>query len=165
MSRNGEFTGEVADRYAKYRRGYREELFDLLSTEFALGEESRVLDLVCGTGQLTIPLAARAGAVVGMDPSADMLALGRAAGRAAGASNIGWLLGADDDVGALKSLLGKAWAARWQSSREPGSALATCPAAAPAAPSAPRRRWTGSTPSPPAASPSPYRSACCSAGP
>ncbi|WP_020418225.1 class I SAM-dependent methyltransferase [Amycolatopsis sp. ATCC 39116] len=69
-----EFAGDVASDYARFRRGYPAEVFDLLAAEFPLG---RVLDLGCGTGQLTVPMAARAGAVIGMDPSPDMLAHAR----------------------------------------------------------------------------------------
>jgi len=38
----------------------------------------RVLDIGCGTGNATAPLAARGFEVVGLDPSADMLAVARA---------------------------------------------------------------------------------------
>ena len=96
------FAGDVADNYAKYRRGYRPDLIGHLSTSFALGPRSRVLDLGCGTGQLAVPLAAEAGAVIGMDPSADMLALAGGA-----AANVTWVLGSDEQVPGLESLLGK----------------------------------------------------------
>jgi trans-aconitate methyltransferase len=99
-----EFAGVIAEHYAKYRRGYRTDVLDLLTREFDLDGSSRVLDLGCGTGQLTLPLAARAGAVIGMDPSPDMLALGRATE----VPGITWVLGADSDVPALESLLGRA---------------------------------------------------------
>ncbi|WP_431924245.1 class I SAM-dependent methyltransferase [Amycolatopsis tucumanensis] len=94
-----EFAGDVASDYARFRRGYRAEVFDLLAAEFPLG---RVLDLGCGTGQLTVPMAARAGAVIGMDPSPDMLAHARAAE----VGNVVWVVGADSDVPALEPLLG-----------------------------------------------------------
>ena len=94
-----EFAGEVAVNYAKHRRGYRDDVFDLLAARFPLG---RVLDLGCGTGQLTVPLAARADAVIGMDPSPDMLAQARTAE----VPNIVWMVGADSDVPALEPLLG-----------------------------------------------------------
>ncbi|MEU0515999.1 methyltransferase domain-containing protein [Amycolatopsis sp. NPDC006125] len=94
-----EFAGDVASDYARFRRGYRAEVFDLLAAEFPLG---RVLDLGCGTGQLTVPMAARAGAVIGMDPSPDMLAHARAAE----VGNVVWVVGADSDVPTLEPLLG-----------------------------------------------------------
>lgn len=98
------FAGEVADNYAKYRRGYRPDLLGALATRFALGPGSRVLDLGCGTGQLARPLADRAGSVIGMDPSADMLSL---AHDGTAAPNVAWLLGSDEQVPGLESLLGK----------------------------------------------------------
>ncbi|MDQ0376645.1 class I SAM-dependent methyltransferase [Amycolatopsis thermophila] len=96
-----EFAGDVAAQYDRYRRGYRDEVFDLLAGEFTLG---RVLDLGCGTGQLTVPLARRSRAVIGMDPSPDMLARARAAEL----PNAVWVVGADSDVPALEPLLGAA---------------------------------------------------------
>ncbi|WP_020666382.1 class I SAM-dependent methyltransferase [Amycolatopsis nigrescens] len=107
MSTPGEFAGEVAENYARYRRGYRADVIGHLAAEFGLGAGARVLDLGCGPGQLALPLAAVAGSVLGMDPSADMLALGLAAGRRTGTSNISWVLGADRDVPTLEPLLGR----------------------------------------------------------
>jgi cyclopropane fatty-acyl-phospholipid synthase-like methyltransferase len=41
---------------------------DAIATAFALGPADTVLDPGCGTGPLTVPLAARVGTVIGMDP-------------------------------------------------------------------------------------------------
>jgi SAM-dependent methyltransferase len=101
------FSGEVADFYAKYRRGYDPAVIDWLATTFRLDSDGVVLDLGCGTGQLTIPLAARSRAVIGMDPEADMLARARDAADQQGCANITWLLGSERDVPALTSLLGE----------------------------------------------------------
>ena len=79
---NAGFSGEVAGFYAKYRRGYDPEVTGWLAEAFALGTDGIVLDLGCGTGQLTIPLAARSHAVLGMDPEPDMLARASKIGRA-----------------------------------------------------------------------------------
>lgn len=97
------FSGEVAEFYQRYRRGYPAEVLDTLVAEFGLGAEDTALDLGCGTGQLTLPLAARTRSVVGMDPEPDMLAQARKAG----VPNANWLVGADSDVPALEALLGK----------------------------------------------------------
>lgn len=99
------FSGEVAEFYQRYRRGYPAEVLDALVAEFGLTTEDAVLDLGCGTGQLTLPLAARTRSVVGMDPEPDMLAQARKA--AVGITNATWLVGADSDVPALEALLGK----------------------------------------------------------
>jgi ubiquinone/menaquinone biosynthesis C-methylase UbiE len=101
------FTGPVAENYARFRRGYPPAVIDALVTALALDEGSRVLDLGCGTGQLTIPLAGRTRSVLGMDVEPDMLRLARRAAQDSGTDNTTWVLGADSDVGALLALLGE----------------------------------------------------------
>ncbi|MET8845479.1 class I SAM-dependent methyltransferase [Amycolatopsis sp. NPDC004625] len=98
------FGGEVSEYYQRFRRGYPPEVADALAAAFALTRDDVVLDLGCGTGQLTRVLAPRAGAVLGMDPEPAMLAQAR---RATAESNVTWLLGEDSDVGALTPLLGR----------------------------------------------------------
>jgi SAM-dependent methyltransferase len=103
-----DFSGATAEHYARFRRGYPDLVVDRLVEVLGVGAGSRVLDLGCGSGQLTIPLARRVGAVVGADPEPDMLRLGRRAGLTAGIPNIAWLLAADSDLDALAALLGDA---------------------------------------------------------
>ncbi|WP_431874551.1 class I SAM-dependent methyltransferase [Micromonospora marina] len=74
------FGGEVAAYYARHRRGYPPGVLDALAAAFRLGADDTVVDLGCGTGQLSLPLADRVGTVVGVDPEPDMLAI---AGRTA----------------------------------------------------------------------------------
>ncbi|MFJ8689646.1 class I SAM-dependent methyltransferase [Micromonospora wenchangensis] len=100
------FSGEVATYYARHRRGYPPEVLDALVEAFGLGTGDTVVDLGCGTGQLSLPLAARVGAVVGVDPEPDMLALARQAALNAARANATWLLGGDSDLPALGRLLG-----------------------------------------------------------
>lgn len=100
------FSGEVATYYARHRRSYPPEVLDALVGTFNLGPGDTVVDLGCGTGQLSLPLAARVGAVVGVDPEPDMLALARRAALNAGRANAAWLLGADSDLPALSRVLG-----------------------------------------------------------
>ena len=97
------FGGEVSEYYQKFRRGYPPEVARELATAFALTRDDVVLDLGCGTGQLTRVLAPSARAVLGMDPEPAMLAQAR---RATEEPNVTWLLGADSDVGALAAVLG-----------------------------------------------------------
>ncbi|WP_328443805.1 class I SAM-dependent methyltransferase [Amycolatopsis sp. NBC_00438] len=97
------FGGEVSDYYQRFRRGYPPEVADALVGVFGLMRDDVVLDLGCGTGQLTRVLAPRVGAVLGMDSEPDMLAEAR---RATAEPNIGWVLGADTDLGALTTALG-----------------------------------------------------------
>lgn len=100
------FQGEVADFYHRYRRGYPPGAMDALARAFGLTDRDTVVDLGCGTGQLTLPLAARVRAVVGMDPEPDMLVRARRAAGEQGVRNVTWVVGADTDIPALRGLLG-----------------------------------------------------------
>jgi SAM-dependent methyltransferase len=100
------FGGEVATYYAKYRRGYPPAVIDAMAEAFALTSDDLVVDLGCGTGQLSLPLAARVRAIVGMDPEPDMLTLARRNAEQRGVANTTWVLGADRDLPALGGLLG-----------------------------------------------------------
>lgn len=102
-----EFGGVTARYYARFRRGYPGPVVDRLVEVLGLDAGSRVLDLGCGPGTLTLPLARRVGVAVGADPEPDMLALGRQAGLTSGTDNIAWLLAADSDLHALGTLLGR----------------------------------------------------------
>lgn len=100
------FRGEVADLYHRYRRGYPPAVIDALVRAFGLGGDDVVVDLGCGTGQLTLPMAARVRAVVGVDPEPDMLLRARAAAAELAVPNASWLVGGDADMPALAALLG-----------------------------------------------------------
>jgi SAM-dependent methyltransferase len=96
-----EFSGAVATAYAEHRRGYPPPVVDLLVDALGLPRGASVLDLGCGTGQLTVPLAGRYARVIGADPSPDMLALARSR---AGGAPVAWLLADDGDVTRLPLL-------------------------------------------------------------
>jgi SAM-dependent methyltransferase len=100
------FGGEVAKYYAKYRRGYPSVVVDAIADTLGLTTDDVVIDLGCGTGQLTLPLAERVRSVVGVDPEPDMLVLARLTAEAQGIANISWLLGADQNMPNLAALLG-----------------------------------------------------------
>jgi trans-aconitate methyltransferase len=100
------FRGEVADFYHKYRRGYPPAVIAAVADAFELTREDVVVDLGCGTGQLTLPIAGRVRAVAGVDPEPDMLAQARRAAREQGIANVSWIVGADTDTGAIRALLG-----------------------------------------------------------
>lgn len=99
------FSGAVADQYAQHRRGYPPPVVDAIVDAFGLAASDLAIDLGCGTGQLTLPLAERVRAVIGIDPEPDMLRL------AAGTANerqirpITWVLGFDSDLPAVGALL------------------------------------------------------------
>ncbi|MCE6994083.1 methyltransferase domain-containing protein [Saccharothrix sp. S26] len=100
------FRGDVADFYHRYRRGYPPESFDVVAEVFGLTPDDVAVDLGCGTGQVTVPLAGRVRAVVGVDPEPDMLARGRRAAADRGVANVSWVVGTDADVPALRAALG-----------------------------------------------------------
>jgi trans-aconitate methyltransferase len=100
------FGGEVVGFYHRYRRGYPSAVIDTLAGAFGLTSSDVVIDLGCGTGQLTLPIARRVHAVAGLDPEPDMLARARQAAAEQEVSNASWVLGADTDVPALAALFG-----------------------------------------------------------
>jgi ubiquinone/menaquinone biosynthesis C-methylase UbiE len=102
----GDFGGEVAGFYARYRRGYPPAFVEVLAGALGLGSGDVAADLGCGTGQLTIPLAGHARAVVGIDPEPAMLALAAQTASDQQVANVTWVLGADGELPALAGLLG-----------------------------------------------------------
>src|SRR5262249_1619567 len=91
------FGGEVATYYARYRRGYPAAVVDAIAEAFALTTADLVVDVGGGTGQLSLPLAVRVRAVVGMDPEPDMLVIAREAAQRTHVANASWVLGADSE--------------------------------------------------------------------
>ena len=87
-----DFAG-TAGFYARYRPTYPEGVWDLLVDEADLGETSSVLDLGCGPGTATLPLARRAGQVTAVDAEPEMLDQGRMAAAAAELGNVRWVHG------------------------------------------------------------------------
>ena len=82
------FGGEVAGFYHQYRRGYPPAVIDTLTGAFGLTDSDVVIDLGCGTGQLTLPIARRVHAVAGEDPEPDMLVRARQAAAEQGVRNV-----------------------------------------------------------------------------
>ena len=73
------FSGDVVEFYQRYRHGYPAAAIDVLTDAFQLSPEDLVVDLGCGTGQLTLPIAAKVRGVIGVDPEPDMLIRARRA--------------------------------------------------------------------------------------
>ncbi len=101
------FHGDVVEYYHRYRHGYPEAVISKLAGLFGLDDRDVVVDLGCGTGQLTLALAGRVRAVLGVDPEPDMLRRARQAASDAQAGNVSWMLGADNDLPVLRRLLGE----------------------------------------------------------
>jgi trans-aconitate methyltransferase len=102
----GSFGGETAAYYARYRRGYPAVVVDAVVKRLGLGTADVVVDLGCGTGLLTRPLAERVAFVVGVDPEPDMLAIARRDLDPGLRSKVVWLLGSDEELPAVAELHG-----------------------------------------------------------
>src|SRR5260221_4894257 len=100
------FSGEVADFYHRYRHGYPAAVIDALIDAFGLNGQDVVVDLGCGTGQLTLPPARRVRAGVGVYPQPDMLPRAQQAAQDFDVPHVSWMPGADTDIPALRGLLG-----------------------------------------------------------
>jgi SAM-dependent methyltransferase len=101
-----DFAGDAAAYYHRYRHGYPSAVIDALVSSFQLTGKDLIVDLACGTGQLTLPMARQVRAVIGVDVEPDMLEHARQAARDADVRNVMWMLGADTDIPALRRLLG-----------------------------------------------------------
>jgi SAM-dependent methyltransferase len=69
--------GEDAERYDRARPGYPEAMVDDLVRLAGLVPGDRVLEIGCGTGQLTVPLAARGLSVTCVELSGELAAVAR----------------------------------------------------------------------------------------
>jgi trans-aconitate methyltransferase len=101
-----DFGGEAAGYYHQCRHGYPSAVIDALVAAFKLTGQDVIVDLGCGTGQLTLPMARHVRAVIGADVEPDMLEHARQAALDADARNVMWMLGGDTDIPALRRLLG-----------------------------------------------------------
>jgi SAM-dependent methyltransferase len=87
----------AADHYVSARPRYAPALIERLARETDLDETSRVLDLGCGPGTLAIPLARRAGTVIGIDPSEEMIAAAARQSAELGVA-VDWRVGSSQDL-------------------------------------------------------------------
>lgn len=88
---NRELFKGVAWHYARYRVEYTNELFEELVQVFQLDKTNRILDIGCGTGQLTIPLASYVKEAVGLDIETDMLDEARRRASEKKVENVRWV--------------------------------------------------------------------------
>jgi SAM-dependent methyltransferase len=78
----------AAGHYDQYRLSYPAEMLDDLARRAGVSGHGRLLDLACGTGQLTFPLRHRFREVWAVDREPDMVDLVREKAAAAGAGEI-----------------------------------------------------------------------------
>ncbi|MFF4019342.1 class I SAM-dependent methyltransferase [Streptomyces sp. NPDC001843] len=88
--RLGQTFDEDAELYDRARPGYPPELYDDLAELAGAGPGSRLLEVGCGTGQATVPLAARGCRITAVEAGANMAAVARRnlAGVGAGAVEV-----------------------------------------------------------------------------
>jgi SAM-dependent methyltransferase len=75
--RYGTAFNEVAADYDRYRPAYPDELVDEACQAAVIGNGDHVLEVGCGSGQLTRSLAARGLHVTALEPGEDLMALAR----------------------------------------------------------------------------------------
>ena len=73
MTRDASAFNDVAALYDEVRPGYPPETIDAIVARAELAPGARILEIGCGTGQITLPLAARGYAVTALEPG-DALA-------------------------------------------------------------------------------------------
>ena len=93
----GLFAG-TAWHYARYRPGYPDAFFADVVARFRLDGAGRLLDLGCGTGQLTVPLARHVAEAVGVDPEPQMLLEAANRARESHVTNVVWAQGSSEDL-------------------------------------------------------------------
>jgi len=89
--------------YARYRAPYQKQQLEDLKSFFHLDGKGILLDLGCGTGELTVPLAPYFEKAIGLDPSSDMLAEAQERQQREGASNIQWIQGIAEELDTLNA--------------------------------------------------------------
>ncbi|MEV4758390.1 class I SAM-dependent methyltransferase [Micromonospora sp. NPDC049559] len=83
----------AAGYYARYRAAYPDDVFAGIAARLGLDGTQRALDLGCGPGTATLPLAGYVAEVVAVDPEPAMLAEGRRSAGQAGVGNITFVEG------------------------------------------------------------------------
>ena len=68
---------EDAERYDRARPGYPQAVFDDLAELAGIGPGCRVLEIGCGTGQATVPLAERGCEIMAVELGAELAAVAR----------------------------------------------------------------------------------------
>ena len=89
---------DTAPYYSSYRFPYPDELFQHIVQSFHLDKNSQVLDLGCGTGNLSIPLASYCQNVIGMDPDPEMLREAKRLASLAQVENLELVLGSSWEI-------------------------------------------------------------------
>lgn len=88
----------TAEYYDRCRPPYPAMLLDDLRARVPLDGTSRLLDLACGTGQITFGLAAHVAEVCAVDQEPEAIEFGALKARRLGVTNVRWIAAAAEDV-------------------------------------------------------------------
>ncbi|TKK84518.1 class I SAM-dependent methyltransferase [Herbidospora galbida] len=91
------FEGAAA-HYARGRLPYAPGYAETLATALGLDQRSRLLDVGCGPGTVTLPMAPFVGEAIGLDPDPGMLAEARRQAGLRGVTNVRWVAGRAEDL-------------------------------------------------------------------
>ena len=88
----------TASFYDEFRLAYPEVLLDDLRMRAQTTGTGRLLDLACGTGQITFGLASYFAEVWAVDQEAEAVEFARAKALRLGVDNVRWIAGRAEDV-------------------------------------------------------------------
>ena len=91
------FAGTAGD-YQRFRPQYPPELLRALRTLAGTTGQGSLLDIACGPGRVTIPMAPYFCRVVAVDVDASMIEVGQRSATHVGVTNIDWRLGRAEDL-------------------------------------------------------------------
>ena len=94
--RPGAFVG-TADDYVRYRVPYPHALLDEILAEAHLPPNAKLLDLGCGPGRVSLPIADRVAEVWAVDPEPEMIDAGRRQATRLGVANMRWRVSRAED--------------------------------------------------------------------
>jgi ubiquinone/menaquinone biosynthesis C-methylase UbiE len=89
--------------YDQFRVAYPQPLFDDLLVRAEITGAGRLLDLACGTGQITFGLASDFAEVWAVDQEPEAVEFARSKARVRGVDNVRWIVGRAEDVDADRS--------------------------------------------------------------
>ena len=84
--------------YARFRKPYPQEIFRSITERFQLDGTGNLLDVGCGTGLLSLPIAEKFEGVTGIDPDPEMIEEARHQAEHLGVENAGFLVASGEDV-------------------------------------------------------------------
>jgi ubiquinone/menaquinone biosynthesis C-methylase UbiE len=88
----------VADDYLRFRVPYPRQMLDAFLDEARLGPAPRLLDLACGPGRLTLPIAERFAEVWAIDLEQQMVEVAVREAARRGLAHISWQVGRVEDL-------------------------------------------------------------------